>query len=120
LLGSEDEDGDLECDVEGEVNVEDGGVAWEPSDIGGEDGDVLYSSPSRPHNDDEAFHSYMQNEVRLLKQVDVDLPSVPNAKDISKTHKAVCTSAFVPWEGNNESENPQIERGMIFDTFQEL
>jgi hypothetical protein len=119
-LGSENKDGDLECDVEGEVDVEDGGVAWEPSDIGDEDGDVLYGSPFRPHNDDEAFHSYTRNELRLLKQVDVDLPSVPNAKNISKTHKAVCTSAFVPWEGNNESENLQIERVMIFDTLQEF
>jgi hypothetical protein len=110
----------LECDVEGEVNVEGAGVAWEPSDIGDEENDVLYGSPSRPYNDDEAFHFYTRNELRLLKQVDVDLSLVPNAKNISKTHKAVCTSAFVPWEGNNESENLQIERGMIFDTLQEL
>jgi hypothetical protein len=119
-LGSEDEDGDLECDVEGEENIEDEGVAWEPSDIGDEDEGVLYGSSSRPYNDDEGFHTYTRNALRLLKQVDVDLPSVPNAKDIRRTHKAVCNSAFVPWEGNNESENLQIERGMIFDTLQEL
>jgi hypothetical protein len=119
-LGSEDGDGDLECDVEGEENIEDEGISWEPSDTGDEDENVLYGSPSRPHNDDEGFHSYTWNELRLLKQVDVDLPSVPNAKDISRTHKAVCNSAFVPWEGNNKSENLQIERGMVFDTLQEL
>jgi hypothetical protein len=62
----------------------------------------------------------MWNELQLLKQVDVNLPSVPNAKDISRTHRAVCNFAFVSWEGNNESENPQIEKGMIFDTLQEL
>jgi hypothetical protein len=28
-LGSEDEDGDLECDVEGKENIEDEGVAWD-------------------------------------------------------------------------------------------
>jgi hypothetical protein len=100
-LGSEDEDGDFECDVQGEENIEDDGVPWEPSDIGGEDGDVLYGSPSIPNHEDAAFHSYTRDELRLLKQVDVDLPSLPNAKDISRTHKAICNSAFVPWDGNH-------------------
>ncbi|RLN17006.1 hypothetical protein C2845_PM02G37720 [Panicum miliaceum] len=86
-LGSEDEDGDFKCDVPGEENVDDDGVAWEPSDIGDEDGDV-YGSPSRPHYEDAAFHSYTRDALWLLKQVDVDLPSVPNAKDMS------CDSMF--------------------------
>ena len=58
--------------------------------------------------------------MRLLKQANVHLPSVPNGKDISRADKAVCNSAFISWEGQNESEDPQIHKGMIFDTLQEL
>jgi hypothetical protein len=58
--------------------------------------------------------------VHLLKQVDVHLPLVPNAKDISRAHKAICSFAFISWEGQNESDHLQIHKGMIFDNLPEL
>ena len=58
--------------------------------------------------------------MRLLKQVDVHLPSVSNDKDISREDNAICNSTFISWEGQNESEDLQIQKGMMFDTLQEL
>ena len=85
-----------------------------------EDDDVIYGCPSRPRTDDDGLFSYTLNEMNLLKQVDIYFPSVPNAKDISRADKAVCNYAFISWEGQNESENLQIHKGMMFDTLQEL
>uniref|UniRef100_K3YEK8 Uncharacterized protein n=1 Tax=Setaria italica TaxID=4555 RepID=K3YEK8_SETIT len=42
---------------------------------------------------DECF-SYTQNELQLLKEHDVELPPVPNDKDISMVHKAICESSM--------------------------
>uniref|UniRef100_K3YC73 MULE transposase domain-containing protein n=1 Tax=Setaria italica TaxID=4555 RepID=K3YC73_SETIT len=53
---------------------------------------------------DECF-SYTQNELRLLKECDVELPSVPNDKDISMIHKAICESSMVNSEGIPFSES---------------
>jgi len=118
-LGSEDEDED---DVQGD------GIARRVSNLGDvdddeseeEDEDGIYECPSRPHADVDGLYSYTQNEMRLLKQDDVHRPSVPNDKDISRVDNAVCNSAFILWEGQNESKDLRIHKGMMFDTRQEL
>ncbi|RLM84534.1 hypothetical protein C2845_PM04G14620 [Panicum miliaceum] len=113
-LGSEDEDGDFECDVQGEENVKDDGVPWEPSDIGGEDGDVLYGSPSFPHHEDAAFHSYTRDELRLLKQVDVDLPMAHPVYPLLETaydakHRAhLIADEGMEWPHEDEGSHPTV------------
>jgi hypothetical protein len=85
-----------------------------------EDEDGIYECPSRPRADVDGLYSYTQNEMRLLKQDDVHRPSVPNDKDISRVDNAVCNSTFILWEGQNESKDLRIHKGMMFDTRQEL
>jgi len=68
---------------------------------------------------DECF-DYTPNELQLLKEYHVELPSVSNAKDISMVHKAICESTMVNLEGIPYSENPVIKKGMKFNSLEEL
>lgn len=68
---------------------------------------------------DECF-SYTQNELRLLKEHDAELPSVSNDKDISTVHKAICESSTVNSKGIPFSESPVIKKGMKFKSLEEL
>uniref|UniRef100_K3YLA0 SWIM-type domain-containing protein n=1 Tax=Setaria italica TaxID=4555 RepID=K3YLA0_SETIT len=68
----------------------------------------------------DEYFSYTQNELRLLKERDVELPSVPNDKDISMVHKAICESSMVNFEGIPFNENPVIKKGMKFKSLEEL
>uniref|UniRef100_K3Y1J4 Transposase MuDR plant domain-containing protein n=1 Tax=Setaria italica TaxID=4555 RepID=K3Y1J4_SETIT len=60
------------------------------------------------------------NELWLLKERDAKLPSVPNDKDISMVHKAICESSMVNSEGIPFSESSVIKKGMKFKSLEEL
>uniref|UniRef100_K3ZCA9 SWIM-type domain-containing protein n=1 Tax=Setaria italica TaxID=4555 RepID=K3ZCA9_SETIT len=51
---------------------------------------------------------------------DVELPSVPNDRDISMVHKAICESSMVNFEGIPFSESLVIKYGMKFKSLEEL
>lgn len=68
----------------------------------------------------DKYFSYTHNKLRLLKECDVKLPFVPNAKDISMVHKAICESTMVNFEGIPFSKSPVIKKRMKFNSLEKL
>uniref|UniRef100_K3ZDC5 Transposase MuDR plant domain-containing protein n=3 Tax=Setaria italica TaxID=4555 RepID=K3ZDC5_SETIT len=127
-MGSEDceleEDGVVGEEVEEESLFESGGHEYENVGVENEE-DGLQFDTATVHDVegirrmDDCF-SYTQCELRMLKERDVELPSVPNDKDISMVHKAICESSMVNAEGTSIGESPVIKKGMKFNSLEEL
>ena len=64
---------------------------------------------------------YNDVELRQLKAVHVEVPSVPNFMDISMVDQAICDTglSLLPDEVP-DSEEVEIKKGMIFDTLEHL
>uniref|UniRef100_K3XQJ3 Aminotransferase-like plant mobile domain-containing protein n=1 Tax=Setaria italica TaxID=4555 RepID=K3XQJ3_SETIT len=69
---------------------------------------------------DSEFEEDGVNELRLSKECDVKLPSVPNDNDISMVHKAICESSMVNSKGIPFSEAPVIKKRIKFKSLEEL
>uniref|UniRef100_K4A117 SWIM-type domain-containing protein n=1 Tax=Setaria italica TaxID=4555 RepID=K4A117_SETIT len=127
-MGSEDceleEDEVVGEEVEEESLFESGGHEYENVGVENEE-DGLQFDTATVHDVegirrmDDCF-SYTQCELRMLKERDVELPSVPNDKDISMVHKAICESSMVNAEGTSIGESPVIKKGMKFNSLEEL
>jgi hypothetical protein len=64
---------------------------------------------------------YNDVELRQLKAVHVEVPSVPNFLDISKVDKAICdTGLSLLGDELPDSEEVHIKKGMVFDTLEHL
>jgi hypothetical protein len=64
---------------------------------------------------------YNDVELRQLKAVHVEVPSVPNFLDISKVDQAICdTGLSLLSDELSDSEEVYIKKGMIFDTLEHL
>jgi len=64
---------------------------------------------------------YKDVELRQLKAVHVELPSVPNFRDISMVDQAICdTGLSLLADEVPDSEEVEIKKGMIFDTLEHL
>jgi hypothetical protein len=60
-------------------------------------------------------------ELRQLKAVHVDVPSVPNFMDISMVDQAICgTELTLLADEVPDSEEVEINKGMICDTLKHL
>ncbi|CAN6164983.1 unnamed protein product [Urochloa humidicola] len=99
-LGSEGEEYDSDGHEEDvEINAGPGN-----EDVGGHfDETEEYGSPiaeaRQPtvHRHEENRLPYTAREIALMKEVDVEIPAVPNDKDISMCHKAVCNFQLPTW-----------------------
>ncbi|CAO1941979.1 unnamed protein product [Urochloa humidicola] len=94
-LGSEGEKDDSDGEEEA-VEINEGASN---EDVGGhfDDPEEAYGSPPIPdvaeptvHRHEDDTLPYTARELALMKEVDVVIPLVPNDKDISMCHKAVC------------------------------
>jgi hypothetical protein len=108
-LDSEENEYDIGDDVDDEHNEEEetqdnivGGQVEVEVEVEEEDGDEENdeeeefregSMPSYGNHDDGRF-SYTAEELRLLKQAHVEIPTISNAKDFSMIHRAICDSNF--------------------------
>jgi hypothetical protein len=64
---------------------------------------------------------YNDVELRQLKAVHVEVPSVPNFIDISMVDQAICdTSLKLLTDEIPDSEEVDIKNGMVFDTLEHL
>jgi hypothetical protein len=64
---------------------------------------------------------YNDAELRQLKAIHVEVPSVPNFMDISMVDQAVCdTGLTLLADDVAESEETEIKKGMVFDTLEHL
>jgi hypothetical protein len=64
---------------------------------------------------------YNDIELRQLKAVHVEVPSVPNLLDISKVDQAICdTGLSLLGDELADSEEVHIKKGMLFDTLEHL
>uniref|UniRef100_K4AI81 SWIM-type domain-containing protein n=1 Tax=Setaria italica TaxID=4555 RepID=K4AI81_SETIT len=73
-------------------------------------------------DDDNVFMGSKNSEFKEdgVVERDVELPSVPNDKDISMVHKAICESSMVNSEGMPFGESPVIKKGMKFNSLEKL
>ncbi|CAN6222815.1 unnamed protein product [Urochloa humidicola] len=109
-LGSEGEEDDSDGEEEA-VEINEG---LGDDDVGGHfDEPEEYGSPPIPelaqptvhqHEDDRL--PYTAREIALMKEVEVVIPPVPNDKDISMCHKAVCNFQLPTWEAMQDVANP--------------
>jgi hypothetical protein len=64
---------------------------------------------------------YNDVELKQLKVVHVEVPSVPNFMDISMVDQAICdTGLMLLADGIPYSEEVEIKKGMMFDTLEHL
>jgi hypothetical protein len=64
---------------------------------------------------------YNDVELRQLKVVHVEIPSVPNFMDISMVDQAICdTGLMLLADEIADSEEVEIKKGMVFDTLEHL
>ena len=64
---------------------------------------------------------YNDIELRQLKVVHVDVPSVPSFMDISMVDEAICDPGLTLLANLvGESEELEIKKGMVFDTLEHL
>jgi hypothetical protein len=64
---------------------------------------------------------YNDTELRKLKAVHVEVPSVPNFMDISMVDQVVCDTGLTLLSDEvAESEEVEIKKGMVFDTLEHL
>ena len=64
---------------------------------------------------------YNDVELRQLKAVHVEVPSVPNFIDISMVDQAICdTGLTLLANAAPKSEEVEIKKGMLFDTLENL
>uniref|UniRef100_K3XS99 Aminotransferase-like plant mobile domain-containing protein n=1 Tax=Setaria italica TaxID=4555 RepID=K3XS99_SETIT len=70
-------------------------------------------------DDDDVSRGFEDSEFEE-DGIDAELPSIPNDKDISMVHKAICESSMVNFEGIPFSESPVIKKGMKFKSLEEL
>ncbi|RLN23138.1 hypothetical protein C2845_PM07G06840 [Panicum miliaceum] len=91
--------------VEVDVNLVQEGFGHEQNDEEEECNDG--SMPSFGNHEDGRF-SYAAEEIRMLKQAHVHIPTVSNAKDLSMIHRAICDSNLFENEFVIDSENPQF------------
>ncbi|RLN03246.1 hypothetical protein C2845_PM13G10090 [Panicum miliaceum] len=68
------------------------------------------SMPSSGNHEDGRF-SYTAEEIRMLKQAHITIPTVSNAKDLSLIHRAICDSNLFENESVIDVENPHIRKG---------
>uniref|UniRef100_K3XQ43 SWIM-type domain-containing protein n=1 Tax=Setaria italica TaxID=4555 RepID=K3XQ43_SETIT len=127
-MGFEDceleEDGVVGVEVEEESLFESGGHEYEDDGVENEEDGPQFDTATVHDVEgirrmDDCFY-YTQYELRLLKERDVKLPSIPNDKDISMVHKAICESSMVNAEGTSGRESPVIKKGMKFNSLEEL
>jgi hypothetical protein len=62
----------------------------------------------------------MEQEVRTLKAVHVDVPEVPSYEDISLTKNALCDNGLMSTEEEQDSEKELVKKGMLFDSLDEV
>ncbi|CAO2150019.1 unnamed protein product [Urochloa humidicola] len=122
-LGSEGEEDDSdghEEDVEineGPGNDDVGGHFDEPEEYGSP---IAEAGQPTVHRHEDNRLPYTAREIALMKEVDVEIPVVPNDKDISMCHKAVCNFQLPTWEAMQDVANPTIKKGMKFSSLEEL
>jgi hypothetical protein len=64
---------------------------------------------------------YNDAELRQLKVVHVEVPSVPNFMDISMVDQVLCDTGLTLLDDEvAESEETEIKKGMVFDTLEHL
>ncbi|CAO2188360.1 unnamed protein product [Urochloa humidicola] len=122
-LGSEGEEYDSDGHEEDvEINAGPGN-----EDVGGHfDETEEYGSPiaeaGQPtvHRYEDNRLPYTAREIALMKEVDVEIPAVPNDKDISMCYKAVCNFQLPTWEAMQDVANPTVKKGMKFSSLEEL
>uniref|UniRef100_K3Y1J3 MULE transposase domain-containing protein n=1 Tax=Setaria italica TaxID=4555 RepID=K3Y1J3_SETIT len=129
-MGFEDcefeEDGVVGVEVEEESLFESGGHEYEDDGVENEEDGPQFNTATVHDVEVEGIRrmyncfSYTRNELRLLKERDVEPPSVPNDKDISMVHKAICESSMVNAEGTSVGESPVIKKGIKFNSLEEL
>ena len=74
----------------------------------------------RAVNTGDARFSYTAEELRMMKLAHVEVPSVSNAKDLSRIHRAICDSYIFESESVIDSDSPKIRKGMKFNSLLEL
>ena len=62
----------------------------------------------------------MEQEIRTLKAVHVDVPEVPGYEDISLTKNALCDNGLISTEEERDGEKELIKKGMLFDSLDEV
>jgi hypothetical protein len=64
---------------------------------------------------------YNDSELRQLKAVHVEVPSVPNFMGISMVDQALCDTGLMLLDDEvAQSEKTEIKKGMMFDTLEHL
>ncbi|RLN05101.1 hypothetical protein C2845_PM13G10180 [Panicum miliaceum] len=103
--------------VEVDVNFVQEGDGYEQND---EEEECNDGSMSHSGNHEDGRFSYTTEEIRMLKQAHVTIPTVSNAKDLSIIHRAICDSNLFENESVIDVENPQIRKGTKFNYLEEL
>ena len=56
----------------------------------------------------------------MMKLAHVEIPTVSNAKDLSRIHRAICDSYIFESESVIDNDSPEIRKGMKFNSLPEL
>jgi len=127
----------LEDDEVGVTSVDEDDLTLEPSTSDDVLEDEHRSEPSSEDESDCCEVGFMESlgvpvdgslrmeyndvELRKLKAVHVDVPSVPNFVNISMVDQAICDTGLTSLANAvAESEEVDIKKGMLFDTLEHL
>ena len=104
--------------VEQENDDGDGSSASDEKISGDEE--CMDGTMGRAVNNAEARFSYTAEELRMMKLAHVEVPTVSNAKDLSRIHRVICDSYIFESESVIDSDSLEIRKGMKFNSLPEL
>ena len=117
--GEEEPEGNARAPQAEQENDDGDGSSPSHEEISGDE-ECRDGAMGRAVNNAEARFSYTAEELRMMKLAHVEVPSVSNAKDLSRIHRAICDSYIFESESVIDSDSPAIRKGMKFNSFPEL